>query len=81
MTPSDPQAPVDAMVKRSASATYLFAVGMRNRAGRAKFQIAGLGPRARAEVLGENRTVELRDGVFEDAFAPYGVHIYRFAAR
>ncbi|MFD7653410.1 hypothetical protein ACFV4N_05475 [Actinosynnema sp. NPDC059797] len=31
-----------------------------------------------ATVVGEDRTVEIRDGRIVDDFAPYGVHIYRF---
>jgi hypothetical protein len=30
-----------------------------------------------AEVLGENRTLTLKKGVFADDFAPYAVHLYR----
>jgi hypothetical protein len=28
-------------------------------------------------VLGESRTLAVVDGVLEDDFAPYGVHLYR----
>ena len=32
---------------------------------------------AEAEVLGESRTLKLKDGGFDDAFGPYEVHLYR----
>jgi len=54
---------------------------MRNRAGRAAFRIAGLAGTRRAEVLGEGRSVTVSDGRFEDAFAPYAVHLYAIAGR
>jgi hypothetical protein len=58
--------PVEAMVKRWDGATYVFAVGMRDGATTATFTVSGLTGRAKAEVLGENRTVEVRDGVFTE---------------
>ncbi len=68
--------PVEAVARRRGGATYVFAVGMRDGATTATFKIAGLSGRASAKVLGEHRTVEVRDGVFEDEFAPWGVHLY-----
>jgi hypothetical protein len=32
---------------------------------------------AKAEALGESRTVDMTDGVFKDEFAAWGVHLYR----
>ncbi|HJZ59574.1 MAG TPA: hypothetical protein VKE74_31810 [Gemmataceae bacterium] len=69
--------PVEAVVKRQDGATYVFAVGMRDGTTTATFTVAGLTGRAKAEVLGENRTVEVRDGVLSDEFAPWDVHLYR----
>jgi hypothetical protein len=69
--------PISTMVKRSGGDTYLFAVGMRNASTRGTFTLKGLPRDAKAEVQGENREVPVRDGTFEDAFAPYDVHIYR----
>jgi hypothetical protein len=74
---AEPEAPVDAMVKRMGDATYVFAVGMRNHAGRATFRVPGLTGRRKVTLLGEERTLDARDGQFEDSFAPYGVHLYR----
>ena len=74
---SSPDVPVDVTVKRHGGATYLFAVCMRNAAATAAFTVTGLGKEAAAEVLGEGRKVPVRDGAFEDRFAPYGVHLYK----
>ena len=35
------------------------------------------GEDAKVEVVGENRTLEAKDGRFADDFAPYSCHIYR----
>ncbi len=80
VVPSD-QGPVDAVLKRQGGAAYVFAVGMRNMPIRAGFRLRGLGSHATAEVLGESRTVTLKDGYFEDSFTPYAVHLYRIRLR
>ena len=73
---SDALVPVDVMVKRDHVATYVFAVAMRNHPTTATFKCKQPGA-VKAEVLGENRTLDLTNGVFTDAFAPYAVHLYR----
>jgi hypothetical protein len=73
--------PVEAAVKRREGSIYVFAVGMRDGATTAKLTVAGLTGRAHAEVLGENRTVEVRDGVFSDEFGPWDVHLYLIRGR
>jgi hypothetical protein len=65
------------MVKRLGGDTYVFAVGMRSAPTRGTFTVKGAPKTAKAEVYGEDREVPVRDGSFEDAFAPYDVHIYR----
>ncbi len=70
------EVPVEAMVKRRDGTTYVFAVGMRDGTTTAAFAVTGLTGKAKAEVLGESRTVEVRDGVFKDEFAPWDVHLY-----
>ncbi len=77
---SDPETPIDLMVKRHGGATYLFAVGMRNRPARGDFRLRGLTGQQQVEALGENRALTARDGRFSDAFRPYDVHLYRIAA-
>ncbi len=74
---SSPQTPVDVMVKRQGNATYLFAVGMRNAPTQGTFTLRNMPTAARAEVLGESRTVPIKNGQFTDDFNPYAVHLYR----
>ncbi len=74
---SSGQTPIDLMVKRQGKATYLFAVGMRNGAAQGAFTLRGLPKTARAEVIGEARTITVKGGTFSDAFSPYAVHLYR----
>jgi hypothetical protein len=65
------------MVKRQGKTTYIFAVGMRNGPAYAQFAVRGLSKTARAEVLGESRTIPVKEGRFGDDFTPYAVHLYR----
>jgi len=74
-------APVDILVKQHGGDTYVFAVEMQEEAAHATFTVAGLAGKAMAEVLGEDRTIEVTDGVFADEFAPHAVHLYRIAGR
>ena len=41
------------------------------------FTVPNMPKTARAEVIGENRTVTVTGGKFEDTFAPYEVHLYK----
>jgi hypothetical protein len=68
--------PVHAVLKRVGEVRYVFAVSMANGATTATFSLSGLDG-ARVEVLGEARDVVASEGVFEDDFAPYDVHLYR----
>ena len=74
---SDPSLPVDTLLKRYAGATYLFAAAMRDGNTRATFQLHRFPPAAQAEVLGENRSIAVANGTFQDDFTSYGVHLYR----
>ncbi|MDQ2732134.1 MAG: hypothetical protein M3Y56_10780 [Armatimonadota bacterium] len=76
-TPASADVPVDVMLKRIKSVTYLFTVGMRNHPAHAAFQVPGLSRTATAEVIGEARSLPVHNGKFEDSFEPYGVHLYR----
>jgi hypothetical protein len=69
--------PIATMVKRQGGAVYLFAVTMREGQTRARFAVQGISGPASVEVLGEQRTLVLKDGVFEDDFPSWGVHLYR----
>lgn len=77
VTSDRPDAPIDLMVKQNGGATYLFAVGMRNAPARGTFHVNRLPRAATAEVIGEGRKISVRNGRFEDRFAPYDVHLYR----
>ncbi len=72
-----PDVPVEAMLKRHGGDVYVFAVGMRDGTTTARFQVAGLAGTAKAEVLGERRTIDVRDGTFQDEFRAWDVHLYR----
>ena len=74
---SSVQIPLAAMVKRRGKDLYVFSAGMRNGATQGTFRLRGLHRVARAEVLGESRTIPVTDGVFTDAFQPWDVHLYR----
>lgn len=74
---SDNEVPIAIMMKRHQNSTYLFAVGMRDNKSTALFTIQGLSGQRAVEVLGENRTLSSKDGVFTDQFEPYDVHLYR----
>ena len=76
MKSSDANVPIDIMVKREPKATYVFAVSMRNSPAMATFTCTQKGATT-VEALGEDRTLQVKEGVFSDAFAPYAVHLYR----
>ena len=69
--------PVDTMLKRDGDGTYLFAAEMRGGNTTATFTLRDFLAAASAEVLGENRSISIRSGVFTDDFSSYGVHLYR----
>lgn len=79
VVPSNPDAPIDIMIKRAGTARYIFAVEMRNTASDGAFTVAGIPAVAHAEVLGESRVQPIHNGKFTDHFLPYQVHIYRIA--
>jgi hypothetical protein len=74
------EVPIAVMAKRTGDALYLFAVGMRDGRTAAAFTLRGLTGESKVEVLGENRALNARDGVFHDDFQPWDAHIYRIAA-
>jgi hypothetical protein len=81
-TTDSPVVPVDLMVKRQGDTVYLFAVGMRNAAVHANLRVDALRKmhqNGTAEVIGENRTIPIWGGGFEDDFGAYDVHIYKVA--
>jgi hypothetical protein len=72
--------PVALMMKRYGGAVYLFTVALREAPTRAQFTLRGLTGQRRVEVLGEDRTLEAKEGVFADEFQSWDVHLYRIAA-
>jgi hypothetical protein len=78
---SEAKVPIDLMVKRHEGKIYVFAVGMRNAAARGTFTVRGLPASAQADVLGEARRLSVKEGRFDDEFAPYAVHLYKIRPR
>jgi hypothetical protein len=76
-TTPDPQAPVAAVLKRHGGATYVFAVAMREKGGRAAFALKDGAKEGVVERIGGAGTLTLKDGRFEDEFQPYEVRLYR----
>lgn len=73
--------PVRAVQKQLGAERYVFAAGLADAATTATFTVTGVAAGGDVEVIGEGRSVTLSEGVFEDAFAPYDVHLYRVPAR
>jgi hypothetical protein len=69
--------PIAIMTKRYGGAIYVFSVGMRNSATEGNFQVRDVPAEATAEVIGEERSISVKDGRFQDDFAAYDVHLYR----
>ncbi len=76
-TPASQQGQIDAMLKKQGGAAYVFAVAMHDAPEHGAFEVRGMKGQAKAEVLGENRAVDVTDGRFTDDFSGYQVHLYR----
>src|SRR4029079_8799559 len=70
-------APVATLYSELNGTNYIFAVCMRNASMPATFGAAGLRS-AVVEVIGEDRSIAIDDGVLHDQFSPYAVHLYRW---
>jgi hypothetical protein len=77
---SPAEVPVESVVKRYGGAVHVFAVGMRDGKATATFAVAGMKGRTKAEVIDEDRTVDVNDGMFRDTFQPWDVHLYKIKA-
>ena len=77
---SNPDVPVDCTARRLGKDIYVFAAAMRDGAATARFQF-NVVETATVKVIDEGRTVEVRGGSFEDAFGPWGVHLYRIVSK
>jgi hypothetical protein len=80
-TSSNPDLPIDILVKHHQSATYLFAAATRDGQTRATFTLPHHAGPATVIVIGEHRTIPAQDGRWEDDLPPYAVHLYRLADR
>ena len=69
--------PFSGILARLLEGIDLRTVGTGTVSGTGLFRVAGLGPKATAEVLGEQRTIPVADGRFADNFPGYGVRLYR----
>jgi hypothetical protein len=70
-------APVAMLAKQHEGATYLFCVDTRGQPTAATFTVAK--ENLKIEVIDENRNVTPAGSKFQDAFEPWGVHLYRVA--
>jgi hypothetical protein len=77
----DPERPVAVMAKRHGGSVYVFAVAMRDREAKLRFEVVGTADGNQVEVLGEDRVLPVSNGGFQDGFAGYGVHLYRLPGR
>ena len=78
ITSSDSESPIAVMCKRFEGALYVFTVNMRNRPTKGMVEILKPIAGGKARVLGEDRSVDVRDGRFEEEYQPYGVRLFQF---
>jgi hypothetical protein len=76
---SDSEVPVEAIVKHHGGETFVFAVSLRGRGTTATFKLADVAANTQADVVGENRRLELQGDQFRDSFEPWDVHLYRLS--
>ncbi len=69
--------PIDVMTKQYRGAHYVFAAAARDDKTSGAFVVDGITGATSVEVIGENRTLKIVDGVFTDNFDGYGVHLYK----
>jgi hypothetical protein len=69
--------PVAVTAREHDGSFYVFAVGMRVGQTTATFTLDARRPVQAVEVIDEQRTLPVREGVFKDSFEPWAVHLYR----
>ena len=74
VTGSNASVPVDILTKKRGKSNYIFAVAMRGEKTTATFKVRS---GKTVEVIGEDRTLQIKKGKFSDVFSGYGVHLYR----
>jgi len=67
--------PIATMEKVHDNKVYIFAVAMQNYPSAVRFMADDLHD-STARVIGENRSLTVSQGIFEDQFEGYGVHLY-----
>ena len=72
--------PIGTILKIYKGHIYLFAASEGNTSEKAWMFVRGLGDTS-AEVLGEGRTLDVKNGVLDDQFDSYGVHLYKIALK
>lgn len=70
--------PVDLMVKHFQDTLYVFAVSMRDGTTTAAFTVNGIRD-GEVTVIGEDRKLTVSEGIFEDLYEDYGVHLYKMS--
>jgi hypothetical protein len=70
---------IASMVKQKGKDIYLFTVEMENKPGHAKLKISGASAGMPVQVIGEDREIRLKEGMLEDNFKGYEVHLYKFS--
>ncbi len=73
--PADAKIPISSMTRRHDGATYVFSVAMRPGDTEATFTLPKSGNTV--EVIGEDRKITAKGGVWKDEFKDYGVHLYK----
>jgi hypothetical protein len=74
---SNEAVPVAIMTKKHDGTTYLFAVAMRGDKTMTTFTLQQAKGTKIIEVIGENRTIPVKGGVYKDSFEAWDVHLYR----
>jgi hypothetical protein len=74
---SNEAVPIAIMAKKQDGAIYLFAVAMRDDKTTASFTLQHAESIKTVEVIGENRTIDINNGIFKDDFEPWDVHLYK----
>jgi hypothetical protein len=72
--------PIATLAKKYENALYVFAVAMENRPSTPRLGIPGV-QEAKAAVIDEARDVTIKEGIIEDSFDGYAVHLYKIPIR
>jgi hypothetical protein len=67
--------------RRFGCSIYIFAVSLTPNPLSIALSLADLGREQNVEVLDEDRSIAISNGVFRDSFEGYGVHLYKTSAR